>query len=180
MRLPAVAAALSLLAAAPAAAAALTAKPCSVPGVRGRARCGMLEVWENRETRKGRRIGIHFVVVPATRPGPVKEAVAFFSGGPGQAATDAAGPVAAQLARVRETRDILFMDQRGTGASNPLPCKSAKPADLQTYLSEFYTPADVARCAQTLRGRADVTRYGSAPAMDDMDELRAALGYERL
>ncbi|HEY6909609.1 MAG TPA: alpha/beta fold hydrolase [Myxococcales bacterium] len=178
MRLPAVAAALSLLL--PAAAAALTVKPCSVPGVRDRARCGTLEVWENRETKEGRRIGIHFVVVPAKGPGRAREAVAFFSGGPGQAATDAAGPVTAQLARVRDTRDLLFMDQRGTGASNPLPCKSARPADLQTYLTEFYTPADVARCARALRARADVTWYDSAAAMDDMEELRDALGYQRL
>jgi pimeloyl-ACP methyl ester carboxylesterase len=182
MRLRAVAAALSilLLPAAPAAAAALTARPCTVAGVRGRARCGTLQVWENRETRKGRRIGIHFVVVPATGPGAAREAVAFFSGGPGQAATDAAGPVAVQLGGVRETRDLLFMDERGTGASNPLPCKSAKPAALQSYLTRFYEPADVARCARTLRARADLTWYGSAPAMDDMEELRAALGYERL
>lgn len=185
MRFPAAAALLLLvwpcsLAAAPAAAPALRTRPCTVRGVRGPARCGTLEVWEDREARKGRRIGIHFVVLPASARGRAKEAVAFLSGGPGEAATDAAAPVAAQLARVRDTRDLLFMDQRGTGASNPLPCKSARPADLQSYLTEFYTPAEVELCARRLRARADVTRYGTGPAMDDLEELRAALGYERL
>ncbi len=182
MKGPAIAAAVLLLFSASfsSAAATLTAKPCSVSGIDGPARCGTLQVWEDREARKGRKIGIHFVVLPASEPGAAKEAVAFLTGGPGQAATDSASPVAAQLAKVRKTRDLLFMDQRGTGASNPLPCKSAKPARLQTYLTEFYTPADVARCARKLRARADVTRYGSAPAMDDLEELRAALGYERL
>jgi pimeloyl-ACP methyl ester carboxylesterase len=186
MRLPARAAVLPLLLslgaspAPPAAAAALKTKPCSVRGVRGPARCGTLQVWENREARKGRRIGIHFVVLPASAPGPAKEAVAFLSGGPGEAATDAAPDLAIRLASVRKTRDLLFMDQRGTGGSNPLPCKSAKPASLQSYLTEFYTPADVARCAQALRARADVTQYGSGPAMDDLEELRAALGYDQL
>ena len=163
-----------------AAAAATLTKPCTVRGVAGPARCGDFEVWEDRDARKGRKIPIHFVVLPASAAGPAKEAVAFLTGGPGEAATDSAAPVAAQLASVRDTRDLLFMDQRGTGASNPLPCHSAKPADLQSYLTGFYTPADVARCARSLRERADVTRYGSAPAMDDLDELRAALGYERL
>src|SRR3954469_9193485 len=158
----------------------LSTTACTVPGVVGPARCGTLQVWENRESRKGRRIGIHFVVLPATGSPPAQEAVAFFSGGPGQAATDSVAPVATELASVRDTRDLLFVDLRGTGGSNPLPCKSAKPTDLQTYLTEFYTPADVARCAKELSSRADVTQYGSAPALDDVDELRAALGYDRL
>src|SRR5512138_1690189 len=99
------------------AARSLTA-PCEVPGVSGPARCGRLRVWENRETRKGRRIDVHFVVLPAPGPAPAKEAVVFFSGGPGEAATREAAYVALQLASAREGRDLLFVDLRGTGASN--------------------------------------------------------------
>lgn len=158
----------------------LGVKPCAVPGFEGKARCGTLRVWEDREARKGRRIGIHFVVIPATGPGPVKGALTFLSGGPGQAATAIAAGVATQLASVRDGRDLLFMDQRGTGASNPLACSSAKPGNPQSYLTPFYVRAEVARCAEEVRSRADVTKYHSAPAMDDLDELRAALGYEQL
>jgi len=120
-----------------AAAATPLTKPCTVRGVTGPARCGTFEVWEDREARRGRKISIHFVVLPASAAGPVKEAITFLTGGPGEAATDSAAPVAAQLASARDTRDLLFMDQRGTGGSNPLRCTSAKPANLQSYLTEF-------------------------------------------
>jgi pimeloyl-ACP methyl ester carboxylesterase len=153
---------------------------CSAPGLSAPARCGTLKVWEDRQARKGRKIGIQFLVVPATSGAPVKEAVAFFSGGPGQSAIDSAAQVTTMLAGVRDGRDLLFVDLRGTGRSNRLPCASAKPADLQSYLKEFYTPADVVRCAKELRSRADVRLYHSAPALDDVEELRAALGYEKL
>jgi pimeloyl-ACP methyl ester carboxylesterase len=162
----------------------LAARPkttaCKVPGLNESARCGSLRVWENRETRKGRRIDIHFIVVPAPGSGGAKEALIFFSGGPGQAATDSAGPITLQLPNAREGRDLLFVDVRGTGRSNPLPCASAKPTELQSYLTGFYTPADVARCAKELRPRADVLQYHSAPAMDDVEDVRAALGYDRV
>jgi len=139
-----------------------------------------MEVWENREARSGRRIPIHFLVVPATGGGDGKEAIVYFAGGPGQAATDFAPDVAATLAGARDTRDLLFMDTRGTGASNPLPCEISVRGDLQSYLVEFFTADGVARCAAALRERADVTQYHSAPVADDLEELRAALGYERL
>jgi len=156
------------------------ATPCSVRGFDGPARCGTFEVWENRDTRQGRKIGLRFIVIPAKQAGTVDEAVAFFSGGPGQAATDSAAPVAQQLAPVRDTRDLLFVDLRGTGGSNPLPCKSGKPGNLQSYLGGFYDPDEVARCAADLKDKADLTWYGSAPALDDVEDLRAALGYDKL
>jgi pimeloyl-ACP methyl ester carboxylesterase len=158
----------------------LTVQPCTVQGFDGPARCGTMQVWENRQARSGRRIGIRFVVIPATGTARAPEAVAYFSGGPGQAAASDAAGVAVELAPVRGTRDLLFMDARGTGGSNPLPCRVSRPGDLQSYLVEFFTPAGVAACAADLRTRADVTQYSSAPAADDLEELRAALGYERL
>jgi pimeloyl-ACP methyl ester carboxylesterase len=171
---------LSLMSAARTAPRGLRVAPCTIPGISAPTRCGTFEVWENRETRKGRKIAIHFYVVPAPGRERATEAVAFFSGGPGEAATDAAAWITTQLADVRDGRDLLFVDLRGTGGSHPMPCKSAKPNDLQSYLKEFYTPADVTRCARELRSRADVTQYHSAPAVDDVEELRAALGYERV
>ncbi|HEX8246169.1 MAG TPA: alpha/beta hydrolase, partial [Longimicrobium sp.] len=139
-----------------------------------------LQVWEDREARRGRRIGIRFIVLPATGATPAREAVAYFSGGPGQSARDDASSVAAELAEVRDTRDLLFMDTRGTGGSNALPCQVTTPEDLQSYLVEFFTAESVARCAEALRPRADVTLYASAHAVDDLEELRAALGYDQL
>ena len=159
---------------------ALTVAPCSVPGIDGPARCGTLRVWEDREARRGRRIGIRFVVLPSTAPGPAREAVAYLAGGPGESAVDEAPAIAGELADVRDGRDLLFMDARGAGGSNPLPCEISRPGDPQSYLVEFFTVEGVTRCARELASRADVTRYTSAQHADDLDELRAALGYERL
>lgn len=159
---------------------ALQVAPCTIPGMQGEARCGTFQVWENRETKSGRKIGIYFVVLPATGVAKATEAIAFFAGGPGQAATESAPGGAQELAAVRDTRDILFVDGRGTGKSNPLPCEISRPTDLQSYLVEFFTPDGVARCAGQLKDRADVRWYDSAPTADDLEELRAALGYQQL
>src|SRR5262245_44879915 len=76
--------------AAPAAATAapLTLTPCDVPGLQGKARCGTYEVWENRETRSGRRIPLRVLVLPATGADRVPDPFTFFHGGPGAAATE--------------------------------------------------------------------------------------------
>jgi pimeloyl-ACP methyl ester carboxylesterase len=155
-------------------------KDCKVPGFAGQARCGAVQVWENREAKKGRQIGISFSLIPATGAPKTKQALIFFSGGPGEASTESAAGIAAQLARIRDERDLLFVDLRGTGRSNKLPCEAGKAGDLQSYLKEFYTADEVARCARTLSARADLTQYHSASAVDDVDDVRAALGYDKL
>ncbi|HEU0051996.1 MAG TPA: alpha/beta fold hydrolase, partial [Longimicrobium sp.] len=158
---------------------ALAVRPCDIPGVGG-ARCGTFRVWENRRARSGRTIDLNFVVLPGTGTARATEAVAVFAGGPGQAATDFVGGDAATLAGAREGRDLLWVDGRGTGRSAPLPCEISKPGDPQSYLVEFFTVDGVRRCAETLAARADLARYTNADAADDLEELRAALGYERL
>ncbi|HEX8694706.1 MAG TPA: alpha/beta fold hydrolase [Longimicrobium sp.] len=160
----------------------LTVAPCTVPGVEGPARCGTLEVWENRAARSGRKIPIRFVVLPATGPSPTRDPIFPIAGGPGQSAVDdMAGFAAQELAPLRETRDILLVDQRGTGGSNLLKCRFYDPeADLQAYFGAFYPADRVAACAEEWRGKADLAQYTSDPAADDFDEVRAALGYDRL
>lgn len=141
--------------------------------------CGAYEVWEKRATQTGRRIALKVLVVPSRSATPAPDVVTFLHGGPGAAATEAAGGITMLLDAVRETRDLLFVDQRGTGGSRPLDCDDP-PADapLQVYFEEFLQPDDVRRCLA--RQDADVTLYTSAPAMDDVDEVRRALGYEAI
>ncbi len=79
------------------------------------ARCGTLAVFEDRAAGAGRTIGLEIVVVPAVSDSPDPDPLFFLAGGPGQAATELAGPMARLLARVRRTRDLVFVDQRGTG-----------------------------------------------------------------
>ncbi len=74
----------------------------------------------------------------------------------------------------------MFVDQRGTGGSNPLNCDFFNPADPQSYLGYFFPVADVRKCREQLETRADLTLYTTTIAVDDLDEIRAALGYELL
>jgi pimeloyl-ACP methyl ester carboxylesterase len=182
MRRTTLAAALAL--AAPAAAPAqvpgapgLRVAPCTLPGA-GAARCGSLEVWENRAARGGRKIRIRFAVLPATGTATADPVVPI-AGGPGQASIPGASFLAEELAGLRGTRDILLVDARGTGRSNPLRCEMYGPA-LNDYLGDFYPAARVRRCAAGWSGRADLGQYTSDNAADDLDDVRAALGYRAL
>src|SRR5580765_7653439 len=90
-------------------------KPCTVPNFKGDAKCGTFEVFENRATRKGRTIKLNILVLPATGRQHEPDPLFYFAGGPGSAATEEAAGVAQVLASVKEHRDLVFVDQRGTG-----------------------------------------------------------------
>ena len=158
----------------------LRVEPCTLPVV-GAARCGSLEVWENRAAASGRTIPIRFAVIPATGTA-TNDPVVPIPGGPGSATIEQAGGYGddlRELRGVRDARDILLVDLRGTGGSNLLGCEMYGPA-LADYLGAFYPAERVRRCAERWRGRADLSQYNNDASADDLDEVRAALGYERL
>src|SRR5690349_12406614 len=103
-----------------AAAAALAFSPCTVQSVS--ARCGTVVVPENRARQKGKSIALNVVVIPAVRKPAAPDAFVYLVGGPGDAATNAASGAVGMWPGVHQTRDILLVDQRGTGQSNPLAC----------------------------------------------------------
>ena len=82
--------------------------------------------------------------------------------------------------QLRENRDFVFVDQRGTGSSHPLDCKFYNPDDPQSYLGYFFPLEDVRKCRAELETKADLKLYTTTIAMDDIDEVRAALGYEQI
>ena len=156
-------------------------QPCDIPGLAGKARCGAHEVWENRDTKKGRRISLKIVVLPATGSPAAPDPLVYLAGGPSEAATEAAAGLAEDLAAIREHRDILLVDQRGTGGSHPLNCQMyVPPENLQSYLGEFFPVESVRRCRAALEKDTDLTLYTTPIAMDDLDEVREALGYPKL
>ncbi len=164
--------------------AGLVLAPCEVPGagegVTEKARCGTFEVFENRATKKGRKVSIKIVVFPATGRNTAPDPLFYIAGGPGSSATEDAPYIAQQYAKIRERRDLVFVDQRGTGGSNPLNCDLFNPQDLQSYLGDYFPLEDVRRCREQLEPKADLKLYTTHIAMDDLDDVRAALGYERI
>src|SRR5690606_21444390 len=107
---------------------------CRLEGVSFALSCTEIEVFENRETREGRRLKLKVAIAPALAPQPAPDPIFILAGGPGQAATDVAGMLMPAFERLRRNRDLVFVDQRGTGGSHPLECLEDQPLDIQTQL----------------------------------------------
>ena len=155
-------------------------QPCDVAGIKDKVKCGTLEVFENRASRKGRKITLKIVVAPATGTERKKDPLFYIPGGPGSSATQDAPGIVGILAKIREQRDLVFVDQRGTGGSNPLDCDLHDPNDPQSALEHFLPLNAVKKCRQELESKADLTLYTTPIAADDLDEVREALGYEQI
>lgn len=152
-------------------------RPCQPP-IEG-ARCGTVQVPENRAA-PGRMLALNVVVIPARSATPAREAIVFFGGGPGQAVAQGARFAAREFAPLLDERDLLFVDQRGTGGSAPLQCTLRDTANLQSYLDDFLPLAAVARCRQELSRNADLAQYGFEALSHDIEAVRVALGYQKL
>lgn len=152
--------------------------PCTGDDTPTDAYCGTLRVFENRDTKQGRQIDLNIVVLPALSPDSKPDPVFFLAGGPGQGAAQLARIVRELFQRVQTDRDIVLVDQRGTGQSNPLDCDADDDS-----LEAFNEPekASFDRLKACMAGYdADLTQYTTTIAMDDLDDVRAHLGYERI
>jgi len=139
--------------------------------------CGWLEVAENPEQPGGRQIRIRVARIPARDRIVEPDPLVFFAGGPGQAATESWPVVAHALRKVNKNRDILLVDQRGTGQSNALKCPEI---ELEEALAADWD--ELARttreCLENVDG--DPRFYTTTIAMHDIDAARAALGYDQV
>ena len=143
--------------------------------------CGTYEVMENRLARKGAKIRLNFIILPARTSNPAPDPVFIFSGGPGVGAADWADGYAVQYEKLRWERDIVLVDQRGTGRSNPLHCRRLGDPDLaQTYLQDMFPEEYIKECRRELEKKANLRYYHTAMAIQDIDNLRAALGYQSI
>lgn len=134
--------------------------------------CARLPVPEDPRRPDGRSISLRIAVLPATRR-PAAGALFYLEGGPGGAASQSAVLVNTLFAQVERTRDIVMVDERGTGGSNRLTC----PGDIrQTSIAAV--SAYVRRCFAGLR--ADPRLYTTSVAADDLEAVRQALGYGKI
>lgn len=159
----------------------LKIEPCFIQELGEEVLCGKYEVMENRQVRKGARIRLNFIILPAWTPDPAPDPVFIFSGGPGQGSADVVVHYAQRYQKLRWERDIVLVDQRGTGQSNPLHCRRIGDQEsAQTYLQDMFPEDYVKNCRKELEKKADLHHYDTTTAMKDIDDLRAALGYERV
>ena len=154
--------------------------PCPAEGFGPGVECRVLLVAENPAEPEARKIPIRYAYLKATGPSPRPEAVFLFSGGPGAGSTEMVGLATGLLAPIREIRDIVLVDQRGSGGSNPLMC----PAELQKYparaFGTLFPPTAIKDCQAKLPRVADLTRYTTDYAIGDIDQVRQALGYPQV
>ena len=154
---------------------------CRLPRLPMAAQCGELDVPEDRARPDGRRIRLFVAVLPANTLTPKRDPLFILAGGPGQAASYL-GPFAAQLNGVRKDRDIVLVDQRGTGRSAPLTCAAFKfdERDIDAALELDPVPRARACAAELAAQGVDAAQYTTAAWIADLDAVRAALGYDRI
>ena len=160
-------------------ASGVTLKPCHVEGVKEELRCGVYNVFENRRTRTGRKLPLKIVVFPARQAHPEQGPVFYMAGGPGESATELADLVVTW--GDADEHDVVLVDERGTGDGHRLDCKSRGSDDnLEAYLNGPFDPAAARACRDDLQKKHDLSQYTTPNFADDIDEVRAAMGYEKI
>jgi len=160
--------------------------PCRLRGVENEALCGsVLRPLDpaRPNAAQGPQITVHYALLPALARNKRSDPVFFFAGGPGQSAIEIAPQVAAMLARFANRRDIVLIDQRGTGRSAPLLCDKDDPAlPLAELFASERQRERLLQCLTRLKSLAygDLRFFTTTLAVQDADAVRAALGAERI
>jgi pimeloyl-ACP methyl ester carboxylesterase len=153
-------------------------QPCAFDGTSA-AWCGTLRVPEDRSHPSGRQIDLKVVVVPALAEVARPDAFFALDGGPGGAATQNFKWLPSVFWAIHATNDIVLVDQRGTGGSNEL---TLPPMRNTSGLTPAQADAQIADWmhAALASVNADPRFYTTSVAADDLDAVRAALGYDKI
>jgi pimeloyl-ACP methyl ester carboxylesterase len=162
-----------------AAAPRVTLTPCHVEGVKEELRCGVYNVFENRRSHTGRKLPLKIVLIPARQPHPDQGPVFYMAGGPGETATELASLVMEW--GDADEHDVVLVDERGTGDGHRLDCRSPGSDDnLEAYLNGPFDPAAARACRDDLQKKYDLSQYTTPNFADDTDEVRSAMGYDKI
>lgn len=160
--------------------------PCTVSTPMARegvtAQCTRFAVPEDRSKPDGRKIQLNIAWVPAREGAEVEpDPVFFLAGGPGQSAVTSYPQLAGAFERILEKRDVILVDQRGTGGSNPLRC-AGKDENGDPITGESLPEIELATrgCVAELSKHADLTQYHTTVAIADLDAVRKAMGVDRI
>ena len=146
------------------------------------AQCGQLTVYEDRAAAAGRQLTLDIVILPATGSSSVVEPDPLFllAGGPGQSATEVYPNAAFLFAGVNQTRDIVLVDQRGTGEETGFACENLEDESLPADMPDEQIVGLLEACRVELAARADLSRYTTDAFVADLDDARAALDYDTI
>ena len=142
--------------------------------------CAPFRVPENWAAPGGRRIALRLALIRSKAAQPEPDPVVFIAGGPGQSAVDSYPQVAPALEPLLQHRNIVLLDQRGTGGSNALECpradKAAEARAPQPGFDAAQVEADTRACLAEVEQKADPRYYTTTDAVRDLIALRKALG----
>ncbi|MBL0355689.1 MAG: alpha/beta hydrolase [Chitinophagaceae bacterium] len=151
-----------------------------LPGIPDSVYEGYYGLFENRSTNSGRKIKIYIIVIPSVNK-TNRPPIFFIEGGPGVAATKNTSWLVDKTMPYRQNNDVVLIDARGTGNSNPLHCPSLEEKNnLQDQFSDMY-PADAVKdCYQLLSKENDLKQYHTTNVIRDIEEIRKWLGYKKI
>lgn len=169
-----------MLASSPAAASELEFTPCSakIAARQIDALCASLSRPENPAKPDAKQINLQIIKLPARRTDPQADAFTIIQGGPGGSSINLAVGYAGILEQIRSERDVLVVDQRGTGRSNMLTCPELDPAILAGGFDLQVIKQQALDCIAS--NDADLRYYTTSIAVQDLDAVRAAAGYPQL
>ncbi len=152
---------------------------CQIKDFDGIARCAQVAVPEDSAKPDGKKIEIFVALLPSLSPQPVADPLFLFAGGPGQAASDL-GRLVSTMQSVRKSRNIVLVDQRGTGKSKTLTCDLVEKGKSKDPVTEAFNPdtraleKDWAQCIAALQGNPALHRTDDYIA--DLELVRKGLG----
>jgi pimeloyl-ACP methyl ester carboxylesterase len=165
--------------------------PCAFPVPSGyNPECGYLVVPENRTRADTAFIRLHVGIFRNRTGSPSLDPVVKLSGGPGSSGLNLVGYMLGRgLDAILDQRDFIIFDQRGVGYSRPrLDCSERQDAAslllsgrLSVAESHIVVVEAFRRCRDRLIAEGiDLSAYHSAASAADLNDLRLALGYEKL
>jgi len=159
-----------------------TLRPCRVAGIRNEVQCGVVQRALDPAQPAGQQIDIRYVVVPALARRKRPDPVFLLAGGPGQSAIGVAPQVLPLFTRLANRRDIVFVDQRGTGQSAPLECEDPRHQTIAEQSDPDRQAEQMRQCLAVLRKRpyGDLRFFTTSIAVQDLDAIRRQLGAERI
>ena len=163
-----------------------TLSDCRLPGLSHSVRCGVVQRPLDPARPAGAQIDVHYVVVPAKARRKLPDPVFLLAGGPGQSAIDIAPTTLPLFSRLNNRRDIVYVDQRGTGRSAPLACPDtrreplAAQADPNRHFEQLMACQAALLKLPYLHAPADLGLFTTTIAMQDLDAVRRQLGVARI
>ena len=144
------------------------------PGIK--ALCGEFQRPENPAAPDDGTVSLFVAVVPALSLEPEADPFVPIAGGPGQASSAFYAGTATAFEDVRRNRDIVLLDQRGTGQSAPMTC-AVEEEIIEGLFSEEQTISQARDCLESLPH--DPRYFTTSVAVQDLEALRIALGYKK-